>query len=54
MCTLYVMTERGVPPCVWGEADIEHHHHQRVLQTPFVGFMGNFAGSLACVVDRTV
>ena len=28
--------------------------YQRVLQTPFVGFMGNLSGSLACVGDRTV
>ena len=28
--------------------------YQRVLQTPFVGFMGNFSGSLACVGDSTV
>ena len=27
---------------------------QRVLQTPFVGLMGNFAGSLTCVGDSTV
>ena len=53
-CKILKPRIKRIEPGTWATSCTLWLIFQRVLQTPFVGFMGNFSGSLACFGDSTV
>ena len=53
-CKILIPRIKKIEPGAWATSCTLLLIFQRVLQTPFVGFMGNFSAGLACFGDSRV